>query len=71
MFCLCWRDLADHLGALAVGGRKIDRWYGGSLKVVGSPSTTRRPPSRNVNTRDELAEAARDPPAAAAGALRG
>ena len=71
VFCLCRRDLADHLGAfLAAGGRKIDRWYG-SLKVVEVAFDDEEAAFRNVNTRDELAEAARDLPAAAAGAPRG
>ncbi|MDA0234069.1 MAG: molybdenum cofactor guanylyltransferase MobA [Proteobacteria bacterium] len=71
VFCLCRRDLADHLGAfLATGGRKIDRWYG-SLKVVEVAFDDEEAAFRNVNTRDELAEAARDLPAAAAGAPRG
>ena len=70
VFCLCRRDLADHLGAfLAAGGRKIDRWYG-SLKVVEVAFDDEEAAFRNVNTRDELAEAARDLPAAA-GAPRG
>ena len=71
VFCLCRRDLADHLGAfLAAGGRKIDRWYG-SLKVVEVAFDDEEAAFRNVNTRDELAEVARDLPAAAAGAPRG
>lgn len=71
VFCLCRRNLADHLGAfLAAGGRKIDRWYG-SLKVVEVAFDDEEAAFRNVNTRDELAEAARDLPAAAAGAPRG
>ena len=70
VFCLCRCDLADHLGAfLAAGGRKIDRWYG-SLKVVEVAFDDEEAAFRNVNTRDELAEAARDLPAAA-GAPRG
>jgi len=65
VFCLCRRNLADHLGAfLAAGGRKIDRWYG-SLKVVEVAFDDEEAAFRNVNTRDELAEAARDLPAAA------
>lgn len=71
VFCLCRRNLADHLGAfLSAGGRKIDRWYG-SLKVVEVAFDDEEAAFRNVNTRDELAEAARDLPAAAAGAPRG
>lgn len=66
VFCLCRRDLAGHLGAfLAGGGRKIDRWYG-SLRVVEVAFDDEEPAFRNINTRDELAEAAKDLPAGAA-----
>ena len=65
VFCLCRRDLAGHLGDfLASGGRKIDRWYG-TLKVVEVPFDDEEAAFRNINTRDELAEAARDLPAGA------
>lgn len=64
VFCLCRRDLADHLLAfLEGGGRKIDRWYG-SLKVVEVAFDDEEAAFRNINTRDELAEAARELPAA-------
>lgn len=63
VFCLCRRDLAEHLGGfLAGGGRKIDRWYG-TLKVVEVAFDDEEAAFRNINTRDELAEAARDLPA--------
>lgn len=63
VFCLCRRELADHLGAfLAAGGRRIDRWYG-TLKVVEVAFDDEEAAFRNINTRDELAEAARDLPA--------
>ena len=66
VFCLCRRDLAEHLGTfLAGGGRKIDRWYG-SLKVVEVAFDDEEAAFRNINTRDELAEAAKDLPAGAA-----
>ncbi|HRO35901.1 molybdenum cofactor guanylyltransferase MobA [Thauera sp.] len=66
VFCLCRRDLAAHLGAfLASGGRKIDRWYG-SLNVVEVGFDDEEAAFRNINTRDELAEAAKDLPAGAA-----
>lgn len=65
VFCLCRRDLAGHLGDfLAGGGRKIDRWYG-TLRVVEVPFDDQEAAFRNINTRDELAEAARDLPAGA------
>uniref|UniRef100_UPI0035B27A00 molybdenum cofactor guanylyltransferase MobA n=1 Tax=Thauera aminoaromatica TaxID=164330 RepID=UPI0035B27A00 len=65
VFCLCRRDLADHLGAfLAAGGRKIDRWYG-SLKVVEVAFDDEEAAFRNDNPRVELGEASRDLPAAA------
>ena len=63
VFCLCRRDLAGHLGAfLAGGGRKIDRWYG-TLKVVEVSFDDEEAGFRNINTRDELVEAAKDLPA--------
>ncbi len=59
VFCLCRRELADHLGAfLAGGGRKIDRWYG-TLEVVEVPFDDEEAAFRNINTRVELAEAGR------------
>lgn len=62
VFCLCRRDLADHLLAfLQAGGRKIDRWYG-SLKVVEVAFDDEEAAFRNINTRDELADAARELP---------
>ena len=64
VFCLCRRELAAHLGAfLAAGGRKIDRWYG-SLKVVEVAFDDQEAAFRNINTRAELADAAKDLPAA-------
>ena len=66
VFCLCRRDLAEHLGDfLAGGGRKIDRWHG-SLKVVEVAFDDEEAAFRNINTRDELAAAAKDLPAGAA-----
>ena len=63
VFCLCRRELAAHLGAfLAAGGRKIDRWYG-SLKVVEVAFDDQEAAFRNINTRAELADAAKDLPA--------
>ena len=62
VFCLCRRDVAGHLGAfLAAGGRKIDRWYG-TLKVVEVSFDDEEAAFRNINTRDELVEAAKDLP---------
>ena len=62
VFCLCRRDLADHLGNfLAGGGRKIDRWYG-TLKVVEVSFDDEEAAFRNITTRDELAAAARELP---------
>jgi molybdenum cofactor guanylyltransferase len=53
---------AAHLGAfLAGGGRKIDRWYG-TLKVVEVSFDDEEAAFRNINTRDELVEAAKDLP---------
>ena len=50
------------LGAfLAGGGRKIDRWYG-TLKVVEVSFDDEEAGFRNINTRDELVEAAKDLP---------
>ena len=66
VFCLCRRDLAEQLGTfLAGGGRKIDRWYG-SLKVVEVAFDDEEAAVRNINTRDELAAAAKVLPAGAA-----
>ena len=63
MFCLCRRDVAGHLGTfLAGGGRKIDRWYG-TLKVAEVSFDDEEAAFRNINTRDELVEAAKDLPA--------
>ena len=51
-----------HLGTfLAGGGRKIDRWYG-TLKVVEVSFDDEEAAFRNINTRDELVEAAKDLP---------
>ncbi len=59
VFCLCRRELAAHLGDfLAAGGRKIDRWYS-SLKVEEVPFDDDEAAFRNINTREELAEATR------------
>ncbi len=59
VFCLCRRQLAAHLGDfLAAGGRKIDRWYS-SLKVTEVPFDDEEAAFRNINTREELDEAAR------------
>ncbi|WP_068808835.1 molybdenum cofactor guanylyltransferase MobA [Thauera phenolivorans] len=58
VFCLCRRELAAHLGAfLAAGGRKIDRWYA-ELRVVEVPFDDEEAAFRNINTPDELADAA-------------
>lgn len=58
VFCLCRRELADHLGAfLAAGGRRIDRWYS-DLRVVEVSFDDEEAAFRNINTPDELAEAA-------------
>ncbi|MCK2096495.1 molybdenum cofactor guanylyltransferase MobA [Thauera aromatica] len=63
VFCLCRRELAGHLGDfLAAGGRKIDRWYG-SLKVVEVAFDDQEAAFRNINTRAELADAAKALPA--------
>lgn len=63
VFCLCRRDLAEHLGTfLASGGRRIDRWYG-SLDVVEVSFDDEEAAFRNINTRDELAAAGQELPA--------
>ncbi len=68
VFCLCRRDLAGHLGAfLARGGRRIHSWYD-TLKVVEVAFDDEEAAFRNINTREELAEAARDQPRAEPGA---
>lgn len=60
VFCLCRRELAEHLDAyLAGGGRKIDRWYA-SLKVVQVPFDDVEAAFRNINTEAELEQAARE-----------
>jgi molybdopterin-guanine dinucleotide biosynthesis protein A len=59
VFCLCRREL--HAGLrdyLAAGGRKIDRWYG-ALRIVEVPFDDQAQAFGNINTRDELAAAAR------------
>jgi molybdenum cofactor guanylyltransferase len=62
VFCLCQRDLATHLGDfLAAGGRKVDRWYS-SLNIVEVAFDDEEAAFRNINTRAELADAARDLP---------
>ncbi|ANQ86649.1 molybdopterin-guanine dinucleotide biosynthesis protein A [Azoarcus olearius] len=64
VFCLCRRDLADHLLAfLQGGGRKIDRWYG-TLAVVEVAFDDEEAAFRNINTRDELAAATAELPRA-------
>ena len=56
------KKLYGHLGTfLAGGGRKIDRWYG-TLKVVEVSFDDEEAGFRNINTRDELVEAAKDFP---------
>ena len=62
VFCLCQRDLLDHLTAfLHAGGRKIDTWYA-TLKVIEVPFDDQPAAFGNINTLDELrhAETSRD-----------
>jgi molybdopterin-guanine dinucleotide biosynthesis protein A len=55
VFCLCRRDLLEHLTAfLEGGGRKVDLWYA-TLKVVEVPFDDEVEAFSNINTRDELA----------------
>lgn len=55
VFCLCRRDLLDHLTAfLEGGGRKVDFWYA-TLKVVEVPFDDEVGAFSNINTREELA----------------
>lgn len=59
VFCLCRRDVLPHLDEfLAGGGRKIDFWYA-TLKVVEVRFDDEAEAFRNINTRDELNDAAR------------
>jgi molybdopterin-guanine dinucleotide biosynthesis protein A len=59
VFCLCRRELHANLrDYLAAGGRKIDRWYG-ALRTVEVPFDDQVQAFGNINTRDELAAAAR------------
>ncbi|MGH8750719.1 MAG: molybdenum cofactor guanylyltransferase MobA [Burkholderiales bacterium] len=54
VFCLCRRDVRDHLNAfLNSGGRKIDAWYA-TLKVVEIAFDDEAAAFSNINTQDEL-----------------
>ena len=54
VFCLCRRDVRDHLGAfLNAGGRKIDAWYA-TLKVTEVSFDDQAEAFGNINTREEL-----------------
>lgn len=54
VFCLCRRDVRDHLSAfLNAGGRKIDAWYT-TLKVTEVSFDDRAEAFSNINTREEL-----------------
>jgi molybdenum cofactor guanylyltransferase len=56
VFCLCRRDVLDHLSEfLKSGGRKIDAWYA-TLKMVEVPFDDQAGAFSNINTRDELNE---------------
>jgi molybdopterin-guanine dinucleotide biosynthesis protein A len=56
VFCLCRRDVLDHLSEfLNSGGRKIDAWYA-TLKVVEVPFDAQADAFSNINTREELSE---------------
>jgi molybdopterin-guanine dinucleotide biosynthesis protein A len=61
VFCVVRRDVLPHLDAfLAAGGRKIDAWYA-TLAVVEVPFDDEADAFRNINTADELTDAARRP----------
>ena len=56
VFCLCRRDVLDHLSRfLNSGGRKIDAWYA-TLKVVEVPFDDQEEAFSNINTPEELSE---------------
>jgi molybdopterin-guanine dinucleotide biosynthesis protein A len=56
VFCLCRRDVLDHLSEfLNSGGRKIDAWYA-TLKVAEVPFDAQAEAFSNINTREELSE---------------
>ena len=55
VFCLCRRDVSEHLQQfLQSGGRKIDAWYA-TLKVVEVLFDDEAEAFSNINTREELA----------------
>jgi len=59
VFCLVRHDVLAHLQAfLESGGRKIDAWYA-TLRVTEVLFDDEADAFRNINTRDELAAAAR------------
>ncbi|HQZ02652.1 MAG TPA: molybdenum cofactor guanylyltransferase MobA [Thauera sp.] len=61
VFCLCQRSLACPLGDfIARGGRRMQQWHA-TLKTVTVPFNDEAA-FRNINTRDELAAAAKDMP---------
>lgn len=65
VFCLCGRETITQLDAyLAAGGRKMDRWYAG-LKVVEVAFDDQEAAFRNINTREDLAQAAHGGPTSA------
>lgn len=54
VFCLCRRELRDHLNSyLNRGGRKIDAWYA-SLRVIEVPFDDQPDAFSNINTIEEL-----------------
>jgi molybdopterin-guanine dinucleotide biosynthesis protein A len=60
VFCLCGRETITQLDAyLAAGGRRMDRWYA-DLKVVEVAFDDQDAAFRNINTREDLAQAAHD-----------
>ena len=62
VFCLCRRDVLDHLSKfLNSGGRKIDAWYA-TLKVVEVPFDDQVEAFSNINTPEELSELEADAP---------
>jgi molybdopterin-guanine dinucleotide biosynthesis protein A len=61
VFCAVRRDVLPHLAAfLAGGGRKIDAWYA-TLAVAEVGFDDEADAFRNINTSDELAQAAAHP----------
>ena len=55
VFCLCRREVVDHLSAfLAGGGRKVDAWYA-TLHTVEVPFDDEVEAFSNINTPEELA----------------